>query len=144
MPDMTSRRPPPPASPQTVPRAWRHGLWVVLGWCCVGLGAIGAVLPVLPTTPFLLVALWAFSHSSPRFHTWLLRHRWLGRYIQDWERHRVIPRRAKIIALSTMVLSLAWAISISTAPWYALAIMAAVMAYGAFYILRKPSRPPEP
>lgn len=119
----------------------RNRLLTILGWLCVGLGALGAVLPVLPTTPFLLVALWAFSHSSPRFHGWLLHHRWLGRHVRDWERHRVIPRRAKVIALASMALSLTWAAVYSSAPWYALAAMAAFMAYGAWYILSKPSRP---
>ncbi len=123
------------------PFSLRHRLLAALGWLCVGLGALGVALPVLPTTPFLLVALWAFSRSSPRFHRWLLEHPWLGRYVRDWERDRVIPVRAKIIAVTTMALSLTWAVFHSAAPWYALAIMAAVMAYGAWYILSKPSRP---
>lgn len=123
------------------PFSTRHGLLTAFGWLCVALGVLGAVLPVLPTTPFLLLALWAFSRSSPRFHAWLLHHPWLGRYVQEWERHRIIPLRAKIIALVSMALSLTWAVFYSSAPWYALAAMAAFMAYGAFYILSKPSRP---
>lgn len=123
------------------PFSAHHRLLTIFGWLCVALGALGAVLPVLPTTPFLLLALWAFSQSSPRFHAWLLNHPWLGRYVQDWERHRVIPLRAKVIALLSMALSLIWAVFYSSAPWYALAAMAAFMAYGAFYILSKPSRP---
>ena len=118
-----------------------HRLLTVFGWLCVALGALGAVLPVLPTTPFLLLALWAFSRSSPRFHAWLLHHPWLGRYVRDWERHRVIPLRAKVIAVVSMALSLVWAVFYSSAPWYALAAMAAFIAYGAFYVLSKPSRP---
>lgn len=127
--------------PTHLPPSTRHHLLAAFGWLCVGLGALGAFLPVLPTTPFLLLALWAFSRSSPRLHRWLLEHRWLGRYVRDWERHRVIPARAKVIAVTTMVLSLSWAVFHSTAPWYALAAMAAIMAYGAWYILSKPSKP---
>lgn len=130
----------PPQPPPLPTRALRHWLLTGFGWLCVGLGCLGAVLPVLPTTPFLLLALWAFSRSSTRFHRWLVDHRWLGRYVRDWESQRVIPLRAKVVAIATMALSLAWAVRFSSAPWYALAAMAAVMGYGAWYILSKPSR----
>lgn len=126
------------------PFPWRHWLLIVFGWLCVGLGCLGAVLPVLPTTPFLLLAVWAFSRSSTRFHHWLIHHRWLGRFVRDWEHHRVIPLRAKVAALVAMAASLAWAILFSRAPWYALAIMGAIIAYGAWFILTKPSRPHVP
>ncbi|MCR6632121.1 MAG: YbaN family protein [Magnetospirillum sp.] len=129
------------SAPPSRPRSWRHWSLVAFGWTCVGLGVVGAVLPVLPTTPFLLLALWAFGRSSERFHGWLLNHRWLGRYVAEWERHRVIPVRAKVAALTAMAVSLTWAVLSSTAPWYALAAMAAVMAYGAWFVLSKPSRP---
>lgn len=130
----------PASSPPPRPR-WRHWSLIAFGWLCVGLGFLGAFLPVLPTTPFLLLALWAFSRSSERFHAWLVHHRLLGRYVRDWERHRVIPVRAKVVAVTTMMVSLAWAVLFSGAPWYALAAMAAVIAYGAWYVLSKPSRP---
>lgn len=99
---------------------------------------------MLPTTPFLLLALWAFSRSSERLHGWLIHHRWLGRYVAEWERHRVIPLRAKIIAIASMIASMVWVVLFSKAPWYALLAMAAVIAYGAWYILTKPSRPGPP
>lgn len=114
---------------------------MAFAWLCVGLGCVGIILPVLPTTPFLLLALWAFARSSPRFHHWLIHHRWLGRYVSEWERHRVIPVRAKIVAIAAMTTSLTWAVAFSSAPWYALAVMAAVIGYGAWYVLSKPSRP---
>jgi len=121
---------------------WKRLLLLALGCLCVGLGGMGAVLPVLPTTPFLLLALWAFARSSTRFHHWLLHHSWLGRYVADWERDRVIPLRAKVIACSAMALSMAWVVLASNAPWPAMAAMAAVMVYGAGFILTKPSRRP--
>lgn len=135
---------PPPLPPPAKLPPCRHWGLAAFGWLCVGLGVVGAVLPVLPTTPFLLLALWAFARSSTHFHAWLLNHRWLGRYVRDWERDHVIPVRAKAVALVSMALSLAWAVHFSRAPWYALAAMAAVMAYGAWYILTKPSRPRRP
>lgn len=119
-------------------------LLLALGWACVGLGVLGAVLPVLPTTPFLLVALWAFSRSSERFHHWLIHHRWFGPGLQRWERHRVVPLRVKLIALSGMTASISYVVIFLDLPWYAVAGMIASCATGALYILTKPSRLPTP
>ncbi len=115
--------------------------YFTLAWLFFALGALGAVLPGLPTVPFMLLALWAFSRSSERFHDWLYSHRVFGPPLQDWKRYRVIPLRAKIFSLTSMVLSLAYMIVVANmAPW-AIAITAAVMAYGAWFVLRHPSRP---
>lgn len=114
-----------------------------LGWVFFGLGAVGTVVPVLPTTPFMLLALWAFSRSSDRFHRWLRSHRVFGPPLQRWDRDHVIPLWGKIVAVSSMLASLAWVTFITKAPWYALIGMTVVMAAGMAYILRFPSRPPE-
>ena len=68
-----------------------------LGWACVGLAFIGIFVPGIPTTPFLIVALWAFAQSSKKFHAWLLNHKRFGPILQNWESHRVVPRKAKIL-----------------------------------------------
>jgi hypothetical protein len=70
---------------------------LALGWSCVGLAFIGIFLPGIPTTPFLIVALWAFAQSSKKFHAWLLNHKRFGPILQNWESHRVVPRKAKIL-----------------------------------------------
>jgi len=70
---------------------------LALGWVCVGLAFIGIFLPGIPTTPFLIVALWAFAQSSKKFHAWLLNHKRFGPILQNWESHRVVPRKAKIL-----------------------------------------------
>ena len=85
----------------------RYGL-IAFGWICVGLGMLGVVLPVLPTTIFLIVALWAFSRSSVRFHRWLYRHPRLGPRLRAWQAHCVIPIPAKCLALGMMLLSLVY------------------------------------
>lgn len=92
----------------------RHAL-IAFGWLNVGLGVVGVVLPVMPTTVFLLIALWAFSKSSPRFHDWLYDHPRFGPALQDWRRERAIPVKAKVLALTMMSLSIAW-LSASGAP----------------------------
>ena len=70
---------------------------ITLGWCCVGMAFIGVFVPGIPTTIFLIVALWAFARSSKKFHSWLLNHKRFGPILQNWESHKVVPRNAKIL-----------------------------------------------
>jgi uncharacterized membrane protein YbaN (DUF454 family) len=118
-------------------------LLFILGWLFFGLGFIGVFLPVLPTTPFMLLALWCFSRSSNRFHKWLYTHKYFGPPLQLWEEHRVIPLKAKYIAISFMIGSLVYVFVFSSAPVWAKVLMSASMAFGAGFILTKPSFPPE-
>lgn len=78
--------------------------WLATGWLSLTLGAIGVVLPLLPTTPFVLVAAFAFSRSSSRFHQWLLTHKLFGSLIRDWQQNGVISLKAKLLATASMVL----------------------------------------
>ena len=119
-----------------------RALYLVIGLICVGLGAVGAFLPVLPTTPFMLLALWGFSRSSPRLEAWLLGHRVFGASLRAWKAHRVIPLRAKLIAWGSMAASLAWMIFVSETAWWIVGVTAALMAYGVWFVARCPSRPP--
>ena len=114
-------------------------LYFSAGWLFVGLGIIGAFLPVLPTTPFMLLALLCFSQSSPRFHDWLYYHRIFGPPLQAWEQRRVISRRTKVVSVSMMSASLAYLIIFSHAPAYIIIIAALMMLCGAWFILTKPS-----
>jgi uncharacterized membrane protein YbaN (DUF454 family) len=74
-------------------------LLVMAGLLCLGLGAAGIFLPVLPTTPFLLLAAACFMRSSHRLHEWLLTNRWLGTYIRNYREHKAITKRTKIATL---------------------------------------------
>jgi hypothetical protein len=65
----------------------------------VGLGTAGIFLPLLPTTPFLLLAAACFIRSSDRLYQWLIHNRWFGSYIRNYREHRALPLRAKVIAL---------------------------------------------
>jgi uncharacterized membrane protein YbaN (DUF454 family) len=119
----------------------RYGL-IVFGWLCVGLGVIGVFLPVLPTTIFLILALWAFSKSSARFHRWLYSHPHLGRPLRDWQAHRVIPIPAKFLALTMMTLSLLF-VTLFVAEGWALPLgLALVLGTVAAYIVTRPHRIP--
>ncbi len=81
--------------------------WVlfVIGWLCVALGAVGVVMPVLPTTPFLLLAAACFDRSSPRFHRWLLSTKLFGPLIENWQRERYIEKRSKRVALAVVAIT---------------------------------------
>jgi uncharacterized membrane protein YbaN (DUF454 family) len=77
-------------------------LWLVLGLVCVGLGTIGIVLPILPTTPFLLAAAACFCKSSTRLYNWLIGNKWFGEYIRNYKEGKGIPMKTKIIALTVL------------------------------------------
>lgn len=117
-------------------------LWLALGWLAVALAAIGAVLPLLPTTPFLLVAVWAFGKSSERWRRWVYAQPTFGPLVLAWERHGVIPIWGKAAAVGTMSVSFAYlAYSGRLAPWL-LALVGLTLAAVAGFILSRPSRPP--
>jgi uncharacterized membrane protein YbaN (DUF454 family) len=118
--------------------------WVyfALGWVFFGLGALGAVLPVLPTTPLMILALWAFSKSSARFQTWLYTHRVFGPPLRRWREHRVIPPAAKLAAVTAMAVSLGYLAGFTAAPLALLVATGGLMLGAAGYIVSRPSRPP--
>jgi uncharacterized membrane protein YbaN (DUF454 family) len=118
----------------------RRWLYVALGCVAVALGVVGAFLPVLPTTPFLLVALWAFSRSSARLERWLLEHPRLGPRVRAFRDTRVVPWPVKLTAWGSMAASLTL-LALSRVPWPGVAASAALMAWGAIYVARCPSRP---
>ena len=85
-------------------------------------GVIGIVLPLLPTTPFLLLAAWCFARSSHSFHTWLVTHKYFGKFIFDWEQHRGISRKNKQRACVLIVLSFSFSIYMVPLLWVKLAL----------------------
>ena len=122
----------------------RYARWAYfgLGWLFFGLGVLGAFLPVLPTTPLMIVALWAFSKSSATFQHWLYTHRVFGPPLQRWQQHRVIPPGAKLAAVGAMAASLAYLAALTAAPPPVLIATGGLMLAAAWYILSRPSRPP--
>ncbi len=80
---------------------------MTLGLLSSACGIAGIVLPLMPTTPFILLAAFAFARSSPRLHDWLVTHPRLGPTINGWRTHRAISRRAKITSVAFMVMTLA-------------------------------------
>ena len=78
---------------------------ISLGWLCVGLGFVGVFVPGIPTTIFLIIALWAFTKSSEKLRNWLIHHKKFGPFLSNWQEHKVVPRRAKILMVVLMSLA---------------------------------------
>lgn len=110
---------------------------VTLGWVSIVLGVIGIFLPLLPTTPFILLAAWSFARSSQRFHDWLLNHRRLGPIVHAWQSGEGIPRKVR-----NRVLILLWVSLLSTSLIIGILWVAGLLALGgtliSVYLLRQP------
>lgn len=124
-------------------REIRTRVYLIIGWLSVGLAVVGSLLPVMPTVPFLLVAFWAFSQSSPRLSRRILRNPHFGPILRDWLRYQAIPRPAKYLATGTMAAGclLSWMLRV---PNWALALQVTVCLLVAAFILSRPDRPDRP
>lgn len=118
-----------------------RAVYFTLGWVSVGLGVIGAVLPLLPTTPFLLLAAACFARSSEAVHDWLLDHPRLGPPIADWRAGGVIRRPAKIAAMVAIALSFGASLALGVALWV-LAVQSACLLAVTAFILSRPETAP--
>ncbi len=131
----------PPSALIAARPLWQRLLWGAGGVLALALGLVGIVLPLLPTTPFVLLAAFCFSRSSARAERWLLEHPRFGPMLRDWRISRAIPRRAKQIAWSMMAVGsvlAAWALP-GRVGWLPGACCAAV----AFWMWRLPTRWPD-
>jgi uncharacterized protein len=115
-------------------------MWLLLGFIATGCGIAGAVLPLLPATPFLLLAAYAFARSSPRLHGWLIGHPRFGPLILNWQRHGSIDRRSKRLAMVLMTVTMlsSWLLGASAR---ILVIQAIALAGSAAFILTRPDGP---
>ena len=134
----------PKTSTESKPLACRPVRYatLALGALCLALGIVGMFVPLLPTTVFLLAALWCFSRSSERLQRWLYDHPRLGRGLRNWHRHRVIPLPAKIAAVVTMTASFLVTDLFFADGWVMPAIVGVVLAAVAAFILTRPSKAP--
>jgi uncharacterized protein len=110
------------------------------GLLCLGLGILGVFLPLLPSTPFVLLAAACFARSSGRFYRWLMEHRSFGPLVREWRAYRSIPYRTKLVAIALMAASLAVSIVFFVRPAW---LQAALAAFGlglAAWLYRIPSR----
>lgn len=113
-------------------------IYLVLGWLAVAVGVIGIVLPILPTTPLMILAAFLFTKGSPRARNWLIEHAHFGPHIQNWESQGAIAPRAKRLALAAMatvfLVSVVFALK-----WWVLLIQALCMGPAALFIATRPA-----
>jgi uncharacterized membrane protein YbaN (DUF454 family) len=115
---------------------------ISLGWLCVGFGFVGIFVPGVPTTIFLIIALWAFTKSSEKLRHWLLHHKRFGPILNNWQKHKVVPRRAKIL----MVILMSSAVVLfhySLQNLYLTIGLVIILVSVAIYVISLPSETPE-
>ena len=113
--------------------------YFVLGIVMVILGIIGAFVPLMPTTTFLLIAAWCFARSSPRAEAWILNHRTFGPPIVAWRQERAMARRHKIMSIGGMAVGFTLFALTAHPKWWVALLVAAVLAACSIYVATRPS-----
>jgi len=111
-------------------------LWIGAGTVCVALGLVGILLPVLPTTPFLLLAAVCYGRSSSRFLHWLLTNRWFGAYIQNYREGRGLPQREKVLTILGLWLTIGVSVVYVVSQWWLRLVLIAVALGVTIHLLR--------
>jgi hypothetical protein len=138
-PSMFPASPPRRATPSVFETPAARVVLALIGWLCLALGVVTVFLPLLPTTVFLLIALWALSQSSAPGYRWLREHPRLGPTMREWDDHGVIPPRAKVLAITGMISSEALVGFLADENWLVAVITAIVTVPVAIYIATRPS-----
>src|SRR5690606_28839767 len=115
-------------------------IWLVLGFACLALAGTGIVVPLLPATPFALLAAFCFARSSPALRDWLLGSRAFGKAIRDWRAHRAISRRGKAAGVLAMALSLIVSLVLSV-DLAVIAVQALALSGAAAFVLTRNTAP---
>jgi uncharacterized membrane protein YbaN (DUF454 family) len=112
-------------------------LLIFVGLLFVALGLIGIILPGLPTTIFLIAAAACFAKSSPTLHNWLMYHQWFGPILYNWQQSRTIPRKAKILALLSMLMASVYTCFMIESIWL-ISLILLLMVFPAAFVYRLP------
>lgn len=128
----------------TVPflRSSARAIWLLAGFAALALACLGVALPLLPTTPFLLLAAFAFARSSTRLHDRLLQHAVFGPLIRDWQTHKAIAPQAKTAGILAILAVLVVSITLGMPGWI-IGTQVIVLGVAAVFILSRPN-PPKP
>ena len=105
------------------------------GVLCVILGVIGIFLPILPTTPFLLLAAACFARSCDSCHAWLLEHRWFGSFIRNWHERRGVTRRQKTAALAMLWTGIGVSIAFGSELWWVRLMLVTIATCTTLYLV---------
>lgn len=113
--------------------------YLACGFFSLGLAISGIFLPLLPTTPLLLLSAFCFARSSEKFYIWLLEHPYLGKTIKEWKEHGIINRKAKISAIIMIVLTFALSFALNLSATI-LIIQLLILSAVSIFILTRPDR----
>jgi uncharacterized membrane protein YbaN (DUF454 family) len=114
----------------------RKWILMAIGIVAVTLGVIGIVVPLLPTTPFLLLAAACFVRSSERLYAWLIHHKWFGDYIRHYREHRAIASRVKVVVLVLLWGTIGYAALGVVTDWWVRILLGAIAVGVTVHILR--------
>jgi len=117
---------------------------ICLGTLCVALGVIGIFVPILPTTPFLLLAAFCYARSSQRFLHWLLANRWFGAYIKNYREGRGIPRREKVFTIIALWLTIGFSSLYAVSVWWGRLLLTMIAIGVTVHLLRIRTFMPDP
>ncbi len=118
----------------------KRTLWLLFGLVALFLGILGVFLPLLPTTPFILLAAFAFSKSSKRLHSWLLNHKLFGPLIRDWETYGIIRTKVKWLATTSMLVLVSYPLIFLTFPLWLKGIVVLSICCVLTFIWTRPSQ----
>ncbi len=120
---------------------WQRALFFCMGSLFVGLATLGVVLPLLPTTPFLLLAAACYARSSQRFYDWLLANRVFGPTIRQWQENRCVPLRTKVVAITLLAITLGSSIVFFVPLWPVKILLLGVGIWVVQFLVRLPTTP---
>jgi uncharacterized membrane protein YbaN (DUF454 family) len=118
-------------------------MWVIGGTVCIGLGILGIFLPVLPTTPFFLLAAFCYGRGSKSFYRWLVNRSLLGAYIRSYREGRGIPLKQKLLTLALLWLTIGFTIGFVDTTWWLKALLLVVAAGVTIHLIKINTRPQE-
>ena len=119
-------------------------LLIGIGTLCVALGVVGIFVPILPTTPFLLLAAFCFARSSQTFLNWLLTNRWFGAYIRNYREGRGIPRREKVLTIIALWLTIGFSTLYAVSVWWGKLLLIVVAIGVTVHLVRIRTFKPDP
>ena len=117
-------------------------LLIALGFTAVGLAVVGILVPILPTTPFLLLAAFLFGRSSPRFYRWLHTNRWFGAYLTNYRAGRGLPLREKVLTIGALWLAILLSLAFALTSWWARGSLLLIASAVTIHLLRIPTYRP--
>jgi len=114
-------------------------IYTLFGSLFVGLAILGIILPLLPTTPFLLLAAWCYAKGSDRFYNWLMTHKWFGPYIKSYQEGKGLPKALKVRVLIILWVTMSVTIIFFAKPIFLKSLLFIIASSVSIYIWKLPS-----